>query len=568
MDVTDLTTPEDIDGSFVARGVEAQPVELGDELVLVGESSQATVLNPTGALIWSCFDGESTLDELIDDFSAELGVARDVVAADVLGFTQTLGAAGLLEGVGYPPPDIDWDSEVVPWEPPNAVAVGDEVDDFTLTDLDGVEHHLSDHRGRDVLLVNWSPSCGFCTMIADRLGAWQQPLADQGVDLLFVTRGDVDANRAVFDAAGLHAPALLLADDAGADPFSGYGTPAAYHLDADGRVAEQLAVGAYDVPIVAATLAGVDPDGDVRTDTPVAASDNGEPVPEGTRYLAVGGGTCGPSVGAAASSTANSTDWAGTRAYRIGDYHVGVRYNSERTADTLDALFDARVRDPRAQDSYAVALYDGDDGGARALNLLVQGSQQIVRSRSAARVLRALLWRLSEEVGAVDVGAGRVRVNATAALRGDDALLLPAGLHRWAKQLQPRFARVGIALADVPYPELDLASGEVVIPEPAIAHRADVLARIDAGVRLGSEPPPVPPGRYPLAAWFVGRGGDEPTELTPAVATVAVLASVFGVDDVRGMVERLGALLAHVRAVGISYDSEAALVDAVAAALT
>jgi peroxiredoxin len=562
VDATDLTTPEDIDESFVARGVAAEQVALGDELVLVGGSSNATVLNPTGALIWACFDGASTLGELIDDFSAELGVAREVVEADVLGFAQTLGQAGLLEGVGYPPLEMDRDQELPAWEPPTSVDVGGELEDFTLTDLDGAEHRLSDFRGREVLLVNWSPTCGYCTMIADRLGAWQGPLAERDVELVFVTRGDADANRAVFDAAGLEATALALED--GVDPFSGFGTPAAYHLDSRGRVAEQLAVGAYDVPVVAATLAGVDPDGDVATAPVVVDDDDAEPVPEGTRYLAVGGGTCGPSQGSGAKSTGSSTDWAGTRAYRLGDYHVGVRYNSEHTADTLDALFDARVRDPRAQDSYAVALYDDADGGARTLNLLVQGSQQLVRSRSAARVLRALLWRLAEDVGAVDLGTGRLRVSATAAVRRDDALLLPPGLYQWAKQLQPRFARIDIALADVPYAEVDLSTGELVVPEPAIAHRADVLARLDDDVRLGSEPPPVLPGRYPLTTWFIGRPTDEPTELTPAVATVAVLPVVFGNDDVRGRVEQLGELFSRVRAVGISYGSEAALVDAVA----
>ena len=175
--------------------------------------------------------------------------------------------------------------------------------------------------------------------------------------------------------------------------------------------------------------------------------------------------------------------------YRLGDFHVGIRSNSESTSATLDALFDrARVRDTRAPDNYSVALYGDAGGGSRQLNLLMQGSRQLVRSRSTARVLRALLWRLSEDVEAVELDTGRIRVQATAALRGVDAILLPPALYQWAKQLQPRFARVEIALADVPYPEIDLATGELVIPEPAIAHGNDVLDGIDAGVRLGSEP--------------------------------------------------------------------------------
>ena len=76
----------------------------------------------------------------------------------------------------------------------------------------------------------------------------------------------------------------------------------------------------------------------------------------------------------------------------------------------------------------------------------------------------------------------------------------------------------------------------------------------------------MPPGRYPLTAWFFGRGADDAGDLTPAVATVAALPIVLGTDDVRERVEQLGALFTRTRGVGITYDSEAALVDAVVSA--
>ena len=42
--------------------------------------------------------------------------------------------------------------------------------DFKLPDTDGVEVAAADLRGRSVLLINWSPRCGFCTMIAPEHG--------------------------------------------------------------------------------------------------------------------------------------------------------------------------------------------------------------------------------------------------------------------------------------------------------------------------------------------------------------------------------------------------------------
>ena len=87
---------------------------------------------------------------------------------------------------------------------------------------------------RQLLLVNWSPGCGFCLKIADELGGLQQQLDDRGVRLAFVTSGDADSNRTIFDGAGLTAPALLRQE--GVDPFAGFGTPAAYLLDTEGKV--------------------------------------------------------------------------------------------------------------------------------------------------------------------------------------------------------------------------------------------------------------------------------------------------------------------------------------------
>ncbi len=41
------------------------------------------------------------------------------------------------------------------------VAVGEAVPDFTLTDVDGKEHHLSDYKGKVVLLEWFNPQCPY-----------------------------------------------------------------------------------------------------------------------------------------------------------------------------------------------------------------------------------------------------------------------------------------------------------------------------------------------------------------------------------------------------------------------
>jgi len=63
-----------------------------------------------------------------------------------------------------------------------------------------------------------------------------------------------------------------------------------------------------------------------------------------------------------------------------------------------------------------------------------------------------------------EVGAGLVRVNATAVMTPVGAALLQPWLSTLEEDLQPAFARYGIAFVDVVNPQIDLARAELVVP--------------------------------------------------------------------------------------------------------
>jgi hypothetical protein len=311
-----------------------------------------------------------------------------------------------------------------------------------------------------------------------------------------------------------------------------------------------MVVGADQVPLLVEELVGV------------AAPVVDEELPDGVRYLPAPGAMCGPGGGAGAKST----EWAGTRAYRIGDHHVGIRYNSDATAAVLDRLFPgSTVDDRRAPDNYSVSLNTDTDGTSRDLNLLVHGGTQLVRSRSAARVLAGLLQYLSADLGTSDDSL--LKVNATVAVIGDDAVLLPPGLVQWVKQLQPRFTRQGIAMVDVPQAALDLEPAEVVIPAPTVDHDPAVLAELDVGVRLGSELPWVRPGRYPVRAWFLAHSPDTIGELSRGLAVTAALPLAYQGEELEQAVAQLATLFERVTPNGIWYQRPDELVDQVAQGL-
>jgi peroxiredoxin/uncharacterized membrane protein YphA (DoxX/SURF4 family) len=102
--------------------------------------------------------------------------------------------------------------------------------------------------GRDTTIVFWNPECGFCTRMLDDLRALDRADRDAGRQLLVISTGDAEANRAM----GLSA--LVLLDDAFAagERLGVAGTPSAVRVDARGRVASPVAVGAKAVLALAA----------------------------------------------------------------------------------------------------------------------------------------------------------------------------------------------------------------------------------------------------------------------------------------------------------------------------
>lgn len=132
-------------------------------------------------------------------------------------------------------------------EMPRGLAIGSQVPPFELPSVAGETVSLDDFRGRRVALVHWSPGCGFCTQIADELASLRGQLRKRGTELVLVSSGDADSNRSLAKEHGLDC-SILLQDGAPIEVFTGLGTPVAYLVDEEGRVAEPLALGALEVP--------------------------------------------------------------------------------------------------------------------------------------------------------------------------------------------------------------------------------------------------------------------------------------------------------------------------------
>jgi peroxiredoxin len=118
---------------------------------------------------------------------------------------------------------------------------GEAAPDFRLPRIDGGELSLSDYRGRRVLLVFSDPHCGPCAELAPRL----QEIHDERPDLnvLVISRGDVEENRDKASELGLTFPIILQQKWEASLKYAMFATPIGYLIDEQGILASDAAVG-------------------------------------------------------------------------------------------------------------------------------------------------------------------------------------------------------------------------------------------------------------------------------------------------------------------------------------
>jgi peroxiredoxin len=156
--------------------------------------------------------------------------------------------------------------------PPHGLSIGEELPHFELPELSGRTVGLRDFRGKRLLLVHWNPSCSFCSDIASELSDLQSDLRKRAVQLVLVSHGDADSNQRLADEHGLDCPILIQEQSQSVEVFSTLGTPAAYLVDQEGRVAAPLALGAEEVPTLAREAASGKPRIRLRGERPLSQS--------------------------------------------------------------------------------------------------------------------------------------------------------------------------------------------------------------------------------------------------------------------------------------------------------
>jgi peroxiredoxin/uncharacterized membrane protein YphA (DoxX/SURF4 family) len=151
------------------------------------------------------------------------------------------GAVGLPVLQTMPRAAVQGNGATAAPRPPASPQRGEPAPGFSLPDLSGQTVHLSDFRGSQTLVLFWRPSCGFCQRMLPDLKAWEAHPSAGAPRLLVVSTDSVADNQAM----GLRSPVLLDQDGMSVGRlFGATGTPMAALVDAEGKIASELAAGA------------------------------------------------------------------------------------------------------------------------------------------------------------------------------------------------------------------------------------------------------------------------------------------------------------------------------------
>ena len=123
------------------------------------------------------------------------------------------------------------------------VKIGQPAPPLKLQDLKGKTVTLNNFRGTNTLLLFWNPGCGYCEQMLDHLKAWEATPPPGAPKLLVISTGTVEENLAM----NLRSTVVLDPSFKVGSAFDAHGTPMAVLIDAQGKVASEIAGGAEAV---------------------------------------------------------------------------------------------------------------------------------------------------------------------------------------------------------------------------------------------------------------------------------------------------------------------------------
>ena len=205
-------------------------------------------------------------------------------------------------------------------------------------------------------------------------------------------------------------------------------------------------------------------------------------------------------------------------AFRIGDYHVGVRSNSDPVVEEVASLLASHLaEDPAVPANYSIYEPRPTVEGARPMYRVYEGCSRILFTPSLLRAVTATVGQLEQFLPEEAVPEGHLRLRACALIDREAAVLAPHWLPRRFPSLELPLRRRGIRLLSTASVLVDADHGDLLVRTLRLAPGGPTGAAGDLSV---SDADPAQPGRRSILGWFFEAEARASSDLTRARAVV------------------------------------------------
>ena len=122
------------------------------------------------------------------------------------------------------------------WGPSFQLWYGKPAPDFTLSDIEGKEHKLSDYKGKDVLIVLWATWCGPCRMEIPHLIELRNTVSKDDLAILAISNERPDTVKSFVAKAKMNYTILLDPGGLPAPYNSVRAIPSSFFIESDGKI--------------------------------------------------------------------------------------------------------------------------------------------------------------------------------------------------------------------------------------------------------------------------------------------------------------------------------------------
>jgi len=122
-----------------------------------------------------------------------------------------------------------WDADFMSW-------YGQEISDFSVKDITGTEHSLSDYRGIDVAVVFWATWCPACNTEIPHLIKLRDTIAPDKLQILAISNEPADLLKKFVESKGINYVVATMNSPLPSPLNRVQGIPTTFFIDPEGRL--------------------------------------------------------------------------------------------------------------------------------------------------------------------------------------------------------------------------------------------------------------------------------------------------------------------------------------------